>query len=147
MGLEGAKETPGDNGSPGPQGPQGDPGPPGSDGTEGNPGPPRPQDLIDLQEKLEQQDLQEQMEILDHQDITVNQDLMTLQGMLEYQRTKECDGCTIYCFLFAVKKFHVFCGLLGNRKTFLAKFCDCVHMNIVEAVNCETFSGNEGRNA
>ena len=53
---------------------------------------------------------------------------------------------TVYCFLFAVKKFHVFRGLLGNRETFLAKFCDCVHVNTVEAVNRESFSGNEGRN-
>ena len=54
--------------------------------------------------------------------------------------------CTVYCFLFTVKKFHVFRGLLGNHKTFLAKFCDSVHVNTVEAVNRESFSGNEGRN-
>ena len=30
--------------------------------------------------------------------------------------------CTVYCFLFAVKKFHVFRGLLGNRETFFGEF-------------------------
>ena len=39
---------------------------------------------------------------------------------------KDYKANTVYCFLFAVKKFHIFCGLLGNRETFLANFCDIV---------------------
>ena len=38
---------------------------------------------------------------------------------------------TVYCFLFVVKKFHVFHGLLGNRKTFLSNFCDIVFKHCV----------------
>ena len=58
------------------------------------------------------------------------------------------DEILIYCILLFIrgKKFHIFRGLLGNHKTFLAKFCDCLHVNTVKAVNCESFSGNEGIN-
>ena len=31
---------------------------------------------------------------------------------------------TIYCFLFVVKKFHVFRRLFSNQETLLANFCD-----------------------
>ena len=42
--------------------------------------------------------------------------------MLLYACTLQVN--TVYWFLFAVKKFYVFRGLLGNCETLLANFCD-----------------------
>ena len=68
--------------------------------------------------------------------------MLTVLMLDQVKVTGIYDVTTVYCFLFAVKKFHVFHGLLGSRKT----FCDCVHVNTVEAVNHESFSGNESKN-
>ena len=58
----------------------------------------------------------------------------TLNDIISYMQERESlqieltafrnVSSTVYCFLFAVKKFHVFCGLLSNHETFLANFCD-----------------------
>ena len=49
--------------------------------------------------------------------------------------------CTIYCLLFAVKRFYVFCRLLCNCKSSLANFWLWVLRNLAKAGNHKHFLG------
>ena len=55
---------------------------------------------------------------------------------------------TVYCFLFVVKKFRGFHGLLRDRESFWRKFSLlCSNLAIIGRIfyNREYFSGNEGK--
>ena len=71
--------------------------------------------------------------------------------MPAFYKNRTCD-CTpvshvdiiVYCLLFVVNGFRVFCGLLCNHK----KFCQILHVNtmkIYKAGNRKSFLGNEDK--